>query len=216
MYGLTEAFRSTYLPPADIGRKATSIGKAIPETEIFIVNERGERCRPGEPGILVHRGPTVSLGYWNRPEDTARVIRRNPLIPEGEGADLVCYSGDLVVEDEEGFFHFVGRKDAMIKSAGHRISPTEVEEVLMASGDFSQVAVIGLPDAVLGQRVHAVGVAFRPKASCAAALAHCAESLPAFMCPREIELVDTLPLSPNGKVNYGALVRQRAAPEEAL
>jgi acyl-CoA ligase (AMP-forming) (exosortase A-associated) len=158
MYGLTEAFRSTFLPPEDIDRRPTSIGKAIPECEIFAIRPDGQRAAVGEPGILVHRGPTVSLGYWKRPEDTARVLRPNPLIPAGCGGDIVCYSGDLVVEDEDGYFHFVGRDDAMIKSSGYRISPTEVEEVLMATGHFRQIAVIGLPDRLVGQRVHAVAV----------------------------------------------------------
>ncbi len=146
MYGLTEAFRSTYLPPEEIDRRPTSIGKAIPECEVFAVKPDGQRAKPGEPGILVHRGPTVSLGYWNRPEDTAAVLRQHPFRPAAQGGEIVCYSGDLVVEDEEGFFSFVGRADAMIKSSGYRISPTEVEEVLMATGAFRQVAVIGLPD----------------------------------------------------------------------
>jgi amino acid adenylation domain-containing protein len=157
MYGLTEAFRSTFLPPDEIDRRPTSIGRAIPECEVFAVTPEGRRARPGEPGILVHRGPTVSLGYWNRPDDTARVLRPNPLRNAHQGADLVCYSGDLVVEDADGFFTFVGRDDAMIKSSGHRISPTEVEDALMATGAFRQVAVIGLPDPLLGQKVQTAG-----------------------------------------------------------
>ncbi len=213
MYGLTEAFRSTYLPPAEIDRRPTSIGKAIPECEIFLVNAQGQRCAPGEAGMLVHRGPTVSLGYWNRPEDTARVLRQNPLIPPDQGADIVCYSGDLATQDEDGFFYFVGRNDAMIKSAGHRISPTEVEEVLMATAQFTQVAVIGLPDAAAGQRVHAVAVA-ADGADVALALARCAEALPTFMVPRQIELVAELPLSQNGKVDYKALVAARTVTGE--
>jgi acyl-CoA ligase (AMP-forming) (exosortase A-associated) len=214
MYGLTEAFRSTYLPPAEIERRPTSMGIAIPECEIFLVNEAGERCAPGEPGMIVHRGPTVSLGYWNRPDDTARVLRQNPLIPAEQGADIVCYSGDLALQDEDGFFYFVGRNDAMIKSVGHRISPTEVEEALMATGEFSQIAVIGLPDPIAGQRVHAVAVAAGDGdgADMAKALAAASEALPAYMVPREIELVDALPLSQNGKVDYKALVAERAEP----
>ena len=210
MYGLTEAFRSTYLPPAEIDQRPTSMGIAIPECEVFLVNEDGQRCQPGEPGMIVHRGPTVSLGYWNRPEDTARVLRQNPLIPADQGADLVCYSGDLALQDEDGFFYFVGRNDAMIKSVGQRISPTEVEEALMATGQFSQIAVIGLPDPMAGQRVHAVATAAGDGADIAKALAAAAEALPAYMVPREIELVDALPLSQNGKVDYKALVAERA------
>jgi acyl-CoA synthetase (AMP-forming)/AMP-acid ligase II len=181
----------------------------------MVINEQGKPCKPGEPGILVHRGPTVSLGYWQRPEETAKVLRPNPLKSPHQGVDTVCYSGDLVRTDEEGFLYFVGRNDAMIKSGGYRISPTEVEEALMAGGAFRQVAVIGLPDDVLGNRVHAVavGVTDNPNAtteSVAECLRRCARALPAFMVPREIELVSMLPLSPNGKTDYKALRAQRS------
>ena len=170
MYGLTEAFRSTFLPPDEIDRRPTSIGKAIPECEIFIVTAEGQRAKPGEPGILVHRGPTVSLGYWNRPEDTAKVLRPHPFIPATLGGETVCYSGDLAVEDEDGFFSFVARNDAMIKSSGYRISPTEVEESLMSTGLFQQVAVIGLPDPFAGEKVHAVATAANQNIDVSAAL----------------------------------------------
>ena len=210
MYGLTEAFRSTFLPPEELERRPNSIGKAIPECEVFAVTPEGRRTRPGEPGILVHRGPTVSLGYWQRPEDTARVLRPNPLRPPEQGGEIVCYSGDLVVEDEDGFLSFVGRQDTMIKSAGYRISPTEVEEAAMASGAFRQVAVIGLPDPVAGQRVHAVAVPLEGEADVAAVLGTLAADLPAYMVPREIELVEALPTTPNGKVDYPKLLQERS------
>lgn len=210
MYGLTEAFRSTYLSPEEVDRRPTSIGKAIPECEVFVVRADGQRARPGEPGILVHRGPTVSLGYWNRPEDTARVLRANPFRPPAQGGDTLCWSGDLVVEDEDGFLYFAGRDDAMIKSAGHRISPTEVEEVLMASGRFRQVAVIGLPDPWVGQKVHAVAVAAAEGVDTAAVLRSASAQLPPYMVPARIELIDALPATPNGKVDYKRLVAERA------
>src|SRR5690606_34785236 len=130
----------------ELDRRPGSIGKAIPECEIFIVTEAGTRAAPGEPGILVHRGPTVSLGYWNRPEETAKVLKQHPFHSGETGGEIVCYSGDLAVQDDEGFFSFIGRNDAMIKSSGYRISPSEVEEAVMATGHFRQVAVIGLPD----------------------------------------------------------------------
>ena len=211
MYGLTEAFRSTYLPPNELEQRPASMGKAIPETEIFLLNDKGERCAPGEPGILHHRGPTVSLGYWNRPDATAHVLRVNPLLGEHEGADVVCYSGDLVTMDEEGYFYFVGRNDAMIKSGGYRISPSEVEEVLMATGEFAQAAVIGLPDATLGNRVHAVAVVAEGRDPDPEQVrAYCTEQLPQHMVPREVEFVDELPRSPNGKVDYKVLRAERA------
>jgi acyl-CoA ligase (AMP-forming) (exosortase A-associated) len=210
MYGLTEAFRSTFLPPDQVARRPTSIGKAIPECEVFPVTADGRRAKPGEPGILVHRGPTVSLGYWRRPEDTARVLKPNPLRAAHEGADVVCYSGDLVVEDEDGFLYFVGRQDAMIKSAGYRISPTEVEDDLMSTGAFRQVAVIGLPDEWVGQKVCAVGVALNGAVDTAAVLKQAAATLPGHMVPARIDVVDALPQTPNGKVDYKALVAERA------
>ena len=209
MYGLTEAFRSTFLPPEEVDRRPTSIGKAIPECEMLVVTADGRRAKPGEPGILVHRGPTVSLGYWNRPDATAEVLRPHPFRPPTEGGETVCYSGDLVTEDAEGFLYFVARNDAMIKSSGHRISPTEVEESLMATGAFQHVAVIGLPDAFAGQKVHAVGVA-TGEVDVAAVLQAAAEQLPAYMVPRAIELVERLPVTPNGKVDYVGLVRERS------
>lgn len=209
MYGLTEAFRSTYLPPEEVERRPTSIGKAIPECEMLVVTADGRRAAPGEPGILVHRGPTVSLGYWNRPDATAEVLRPHPFRPATEGGEIVCFSGDLVTEDAEGFLYFVARNDAMIKSSGHRISPTEVEECLMAMGHFQQVAVIGLPDPFAGQKVHAVAVALGPVDG-AAVLQAAAAELPPYMVPRELELVERLPVTPNGKVDYVGLVRERS------
>lgn len=216
MYGLTEAFRSTYLPPQELDQRPTSIGKAIPECEIFVLNKKGERAAPGEPGILIHRGPTVSMGYWRRPEETANVLRPNPLRDPTEGCDLVCYSGDLVRQDEDGFFYFMARNDAMIKSSGYRISPTEVEEQLMSSGAFHQVAVIGLPDPVVGQIVHAVAVPSGPETSVSDVLAGCANELPTYMVPRTIELVEKLPVSPNGKVDYKLLAAERNQQKEVV
>lgn len=211
MYGLTEAFRSTYLPPAEVDRRPTSIGKAIPECEVFLVSENGTPCKPGEEGILVHRGPTVSLGYWNRPEDTARVLRQHPFIPKDEGGDIVCYSGDRIRMDEEGYLYFVGRADAMIKSSGYRISPTEVEEVLVGSGLVAEAAVIGLRDSSIGERVHGICVALQGlEVDQQTLLDHCARQLPQHMLPRSIELVDALPRSPNGKVDYRSLKAARS------
>ncbi len=210
MYGLTEAFRSTYLPPEELLRRPTSIGKAIPECEVFPVTADGRRAKPGEPGTLVHRGPTVSLGYWRRPEDTARVLRSNPLKPVIEGGDTVCWSGDLVIEDEDGFLYFIGRQDAMIKSAGYRISPTEVEDVLMGTGAFRQIAVIGLPDDWIGQKVCAVGVPANGAVDVKSVLRTVSEKLPAHMVPSRLDVVPQLPQTPNGKVDYKILVTERA------
>ena len=210
MYGLTEAFRSTYLPPSELDRRPTSMGKAIPDTEILVLNEKGERCNPGEVGELVHRGPTVSMGYWGRPEDTNRVLRPNPVVPPELGdCERVCYSGDLVKMDEEGFLYYVGRRDTMIKSSGFRISPTEVEEVLFQTGKLRQAAVIGIPDTVLGQAIKAFVVP-REELNVEAEelLSYCGEKMPRYMVPKSVELLSELPKTTSGKVDYPALRRR--------
>ncbi len=210
MYGLTEAFRSTYLPPEELDRRPTSMGKAITDTEILVLNEQGQLCMPGEVGELVHRGPTVSLGYWNRPEDTARVLRPNPLLPPEMGdCERVCYSGDLVKMDEEGFLYFIGRRDTMIKSSGIRISPTEVEEVLFHTGKISGAAVIGVPDDLLGQTLKAFVVPREGESiNEDALLTICAEKMPRYMVPKAVEILNELPKTSSGKVDYPALRRR--------
>src|SRR5215470_16021702 len=210
MYGLTEAFRSTYLPPEELDRRPTSMGKAIPDTEILVLNDQGQPCKPGEPGELVHRGPTVSLGYWNRPEDTARALRPNPLLPPEMGdCEKVCYSGDLVKTDEDGYLYFIGRRDTMIKSSGFRISPTEVEEVLFQSGKLRQAAVIGIPDESLGQVIKAFVV---PREGDVLAvedlLDYCGGRMPRYMVPKAVEILSELPKTTSGKVDYPALRRR--------
>ena len=211
MYGLTEAFRSTYLPPAEVDRRPTSMGKAIPDTEILVINEQGKLCKPGEIGELVHRGPTVSMGYWNRPEDTNRALRPNPLLPPEVGdCERVCYSGDLVKTDEEGFLYYVGRRDTMIKSSGFRISPTEVEEVLLRSGELQLAAVIGIPDDVLGQAIKAFVVAREGSTTLDSEklLDYCGERMPRYMVPKVVEVLNELPKTTSGKVDYPALRRR--------
>ena len=210
MYGLTEAFRSTYLPPEELDRRPTSMGKAIPDTEILVIKEDGKLCEPGEIGELVHRGPTVSLGYWNRPEDTARALRPNPVLsPEMGDCERVCYSGDLVKTDDEGFLYFVGRRDTMIKSSGFRISPTEIEEVLFQTGKLRGAAAIGIPDDVLGQvvKVFVVAKDGTPLDS-QELLSICAEKMPRYMVPKFLEVLEELPKTSSGKVDYPALRRR--------
>ena len=210
MYGLTEAFRSTYLPPSELDQRPTSMGKAIPDTEILVLNEEGKPCKPGEVGELVHRGPTVSMGYWGRPEDTARALRPNPLLPPELGdCERVCYSGDLVKVDEDGFLYYVGRRDTMIKSSGFRISPTEVEEVLYKSDRVRGAAVIGIPDEVLGQSIKAfVVLSNGNRLDTEALLAYCAEHMPRYMVPKVVEVLDEMPKTSSGKVDYPALRRR--------
>ena len=209
MYGLTEAFRSTYLPPEELDRRPTSIGKAIPNTEILVVNDQDQPCRPGEIGELVHRGPTVSSGYWGQSKLNAEVFRFHPFLSAKlGGSEKVCYSGDLVKMDDEGFLYFVGRRDSMIKSSGYRISPSEVEEVLLQCEELQAAAVIGIPDKVLGQHIKAFVVprntnAIQPENL----IAFCGERLPRYMVPKSVEIIDELPKTGNGKIDYTALRR---------
>jgi acyl-CoA ligase (AMP-forming) (exosortase A-associated) len=207
MYGLTEAFRSTYLPPEELDRRPTSMGRAIPDTEILVLHEDGSRCKPGEIGELVHRGPTVSMGYWGRREDTDRVLRRNPLLPSELGdCERVCYSGDLVKMDEDGFLYYVGRRDTMIKSSGFRVSPTEVEEALFKSGKLRGAAVIGIPDEILGQAIKAFVVARDgEQIDTGQLMGECSLRLPRYMLPKVIEVLEELPKTSSGKVDYPAL-----------
>ena len=186
------------------------MGKAIPDTEILVLNEQGQLCKPGEAGELVHRGPTVSLGYWNRPEDTARALRPNPILPAEMGdCEKVCYSGDLVKMDEEGFLYFIGRRDTMIKCSGFRISPTEVEEVLFQTGKLRGAAVIGVPDDMLGQSIKAFVVARDGETLDVDTLLEiCADKMPRYMVPKAVEVLSDLPKTSSGKVDYPALRRR--------
>jgi acyl-CoA ligase (AMP-forming) (exosortase A-associated) len=211
MYGLTEAFRSTYLPPGELVRRGVSMGKAIPDTEILVVNDAGHRCEPGEVGELVHHGPTVALGYWGQQELTAAVWRPHPFPAPGlVDVPKVVYSGDLVRTDEAGFLYFVGRRDNQIKCSGFRISPTEVEDVLCRSGSVQEAAVIGVPNAVLGEHIKAF---VTPREGTAVVdirdlLSFCSARMPRHMVPQSIEVVVDLPTTPSGKIDYSAL-RQR-------
>jgi acyl-CoA ligase (AMP-forming) (exosortase A-associated) len=213
MYGLTEAFRSTYLPPDELDRRPTSMGKAIPNTEIMLVGDNGQRCGPGETGELVHRGPTVSLGYWGQPELTSRVLRPNPFLPPDlRDTERVCYSGDLVSMDEDGFLYFVGRRDNQIKSSGFRVSPTEVEEALFKAGQLRHAAVIGIPDEVLGQRIAAFVV---PQEGATVdadqLLIDVSTMLPRHMVPKTVEVVGDLPKTASGKIDYPTLRKRELA-----
>jgi amino acid adenylation domain-containing protein len=204
MYGLSEAFRSTYLPPEEVDHRPASMGRAIPETEILVVDADGRECGPDEAGELVHAGPTVALGYWNRPEATAAVYRRHPLRPQS--AERVVYSGDLVRRDREGFLYFVGRRDQQIKSHGFRVSPEEVEEILHRSGLVAEAVVRGVPDEIAGQAIEAHVVPRAPDGfTSEALLAYCAGVMPRYMLPKRIEVHANLPRTSSGKVDRKAV-----------
>ena len=208
MYGLTEAFRSTFLPPEEVERRPDSIGKAIPNAEIMVVREDGSPCAPGEPGELVHRGSLVSLGYWNDPAKTAERFKPAPGQPAGiVHPELAVWSGDTVRADEDGFLYFVGRKDDMIKTSGYRVSPTEVEEVIYASGLVAEAAAIGIAHRNLGEAVVAVVQPHdNQPVDTPALLNHCKQALPNFMVPMEVVSREALPRNPNGKIDRKRLV----------
>lgn len=212
MYGLTEAFRSTYLPPEQIDIRPDSIGKAIPNAEILVVREDGSPCAPHEPGELVHRGSLVAMGYWNDPAKTAERFKPAPnqltALPLTE---IAVWSGDTVTMDEEGYLYFVGRKDDMIKTSGYRISPTEIEEVVYASGLIKEAAAIGIEHENLGQAVVVVvNVENIATFDQQALLNLCKTHLPNFMVPAKIEVLPVLPKNPNGKIDRKALAQQFA------
>jgi len=212
MYGLTEAFRSTYLPPEELDRRPDSMGKAIPNAEIMVVREDGSHCAPNEPGELVHRGALVALGYWNDPEKTAERFKPAPGRPgEIPLTEMAVWSGDTVGADEQGYLYFIGRRDEMIKTSGYRVSPNEVEEVVYASGLVGEAAAVGVPHPALGQAivVFAAPSDSGAEPSAEAITAACQRDLPSFMVPTRVEVrAQPLPRNPNGKID-----RKRLATE---
>ena len=212
MYGLTEAFRSTYLPPAEVDRRSDSIGKAIPNAEILVLREDGSPCAPHEPGELVHRGALVGMGYWNDPEKTAERYKPLPLNAPGREAGLVLpeiavFSGDTVRMDEDGFLYFIGRRDEMMKTSGYRVSPTEVEEILYATRMVGECVAFGVDHETLGQAIQVIVTApAGHEIDTAALLAECRVRMPAYMVPAGIEVRDgPLPRNPNGKIDRKTL-----------
>ncbi|MFC7387126.1 AMP-binding protein [Sphaerisporangium rhizosphaerae] len=212
MYGLTEAFRSTYLPPELIDARPGSMGRAIPDTEILVLDEAGRPCAPGETGELVHRGPTVAAGYWKDPEATAKVFRPHPFAVRGSAPEYVVYSGDYVRRDEEGFLYYVGRRDEQFKSRGFRVNPMEIEAGLLASGLVAEAVVF--PDGQVGDdtRITAVVVPNDPESFTVEVLdSYCRSALPVHQHPHRFAVLDRLPRSSSGKVDRMAARANAAA-----
>ena len=206
MYGLTEAFRSTYLPPAKFAAKMGSIGQQIPNAQVFAIKPGIGIAGPGEQGELVHAGPLVSMGYWEKPEVTAEKIRPCDELVHLIGDAPVVWSGDLVRVDEDGDMWFVSRMDEMIKTLGFRLSPTEVEDALSQSGLVSDVVAWGVEDADLGQAVH-VSVTYLADAEEQALIAHCARTMPHYMRPQRIHAwPGAMPRTASGKLDRPAVI----------
>ncbi|MDT1061320.1 AMP-binding protein [Paracoccus sp. CPCC 101403] len=216
MYGLTEAFRSTYLAPGKFTQKMGSIGRQIPNAQVFAIKHGVGVAGPGEQGELVHAGPLVSLGYWEKPDLTAQKIRPCPELSHLIGDQPVVYSGDLVRVDEEGDLWFVSRLDEMIKTLGFRLSPTEVEDALSQSGLVAEVVAYGVEDDDLGQAVHAA-VTYLPEATESGLVVHCARAMPHYMRPRRIHAWQGLmPRTPSGKLDRPAIIAAARAAAVAM
>jgi acyl-CoA ligase (AMP-forming) (exosortase A-associated) len=210
MYGLTEAFRSTFLDPALIDTHPTSMGKAIPHAEILVVNDAGEIAADDEEGELVHCGPLVAQGYW---QDAGRTAERyKPAPAASRYGGMAVWSGDRVRRDPQGLLYFVGRRDAMIKSAGNRISPQEIEEAALATGLVAEAVALGIPDERLGQAVHLIVRASAAQLDAEEKLPRILmQELPNFMQPKVIHWRAAMPISPNGKIDRTGLYAELAA-----
>ncbi len=197
MYGLTECKRVFYLPPEELEKRPSSVGKAMPNTEAYIVDGKCEEItEAGKPGELVVRGANVMKGYWNLPEETAKALRPGPYPGE-----KVLYTGDLFKKDEEGYLYFLARKDDIIKTAGHMVSPKEVENILCEREDVIEAAVVGVEDEILGQAIKAfVHLAETSEATERDIIRFCYEHLEDFAVPKYVNFCQSLPRTYTGKV----------------
>jgi len=207
MYGLTEAFRSTYLDPALVDCHPTSMGRAVPFAEVLVIDDVGEVCADGEEGELVHCGPLVAQGYWRDPERTAERFRPAPAASRYGG--MAVWSGDRVRRDADGLLYFSGRRDAMIKSAGNRISPQEIEAAALATGLVREALALGVPDTRLGQAIHLVVRAVPDAPDAEAELPRkLLQMLPNFMQPKIFHWRDAMPIGPTGKIDRTRLLAE--------
>jgi acyl-CoA synthetase (AMP-forming)/AMP-acid ligase II len=196
MHGLTECLRTTYLPPEEIGRRPTSVGKGMHNVQLWIENSEGKKLSAGETGELVVFGPNLMNGYWNDPENTDKVLRYNTYV----GAKAL-YSGDLFTMDEDGFFYFVARADEVIKCKGMKVSPLEVEDVIYRLEEVQEVRVMGVPDNLLGQAIRAELVLKKGcELNAETVREHCRKHLEEYKLPQAVEFVESLPKSAGGKI----------------
>lgn len=210
-YGMTETFRSTYLPPDEVDRRPDCMGLPMPGTEILVLREDLTTCAPGEIGELVHRGPTVALGYWNDPAATAAVFRPNPLRPSGTpDAERVVFSGDLVRRDPDGFLYYVSRRDRVIKTLGFRVGPDEIADVLLSSSEITECVVTTEADPQRGDRIVAF-VVLAAGGSMERLQRFTRLELPGYMQPARIAAVEAMPRLASGKYDLAAL-REPAVP----
>lgn len=207
MYGQTEASaRLSYLSPDDLHKKHGSVGKAIPGVMLQVINEKNEMVKPGETGEIVAAGENIMTGYWEKPEETAKVLRNGRL-----------YTGDLATVDEEGYIYILSRKSDMIKSGAHRIAPREIEEVILEHPDVFEAAVVGMEDAILGEAIHAYVVM---KEGCACTekelMRWCSENLPTYKIPKGFHFAESLPKTESGKIKKHELKKNYSHAEVSL
>jgi acyl-CoA ligase (AMP-forming) (exosortase A-associated) len=211
MYGLTEAFRSTFLDPAQVDARPDSIGKAIPNAQVLVLRPDGSLCEPMESGELVHLGPTVTLGYWRDPQRTSERFKPITGFPEGLPFESTAvWSGDQVYRDHDGYLYFIGRTDEMIKTSGYRVSPTELEEVVYRTGLITECLAFGVDHGELGQAIGLIG--FHPEKSQHQEImngikAQLQEHLPRYMWPTHVHLQDIpFPRNANGKLDRPLII----------
>lgn len=201
MYGLSECKRVSYLPPEQLDIRPLSVGRGMPNEEVYLIDEEGNRLPNGHTGELVIRGSHVMRGYWGKPEETAKCLKPGPYPGE-----QVLYTGDIFRTDEEGYLYFVGRKDDIIKSRGEKVSPREIENVIGSLEGVLESAVIGVSDPVLGQAVKAFvvqkeGYRYTEKDI----IRHCLARLENFMVPKRVVFMPSLPKTNTGKISKSTL-----------
>ncbi len=217
MYGLTESFRSTYLPFSEIFNRPGSIGKAVPEVEILVLNERGKRCQPGEKGELIHRGAFVTYGYLNNPELNEKKFVRLNMFDKTCLPEVAVRSGDQVSTDEEGYIYFHGRMDMQIKSSGYRISPDEVAQAVLSTPGIAQAVVFGLPDETMGEAIHLAYETYDGKKIATIEIKrHAKASLASYAIPHHYHFYEKIKLNPNGKIDFAFLKRDASGSSDTL
>lgn len=216
MYGQTETLRSSYLPYDLVDQRPGSMGRAMPEVELFVLDENGKPCPPGRDGVLVHRGACTFLGYWDAPDATSKVLKPLPSSLTSTPGELAVWTGDVVKQDEDGFLYFVGRNDDMIKTAGYRVGPQEIEDVLYRIPHIKEVVAFGVPDEILGHRIKAVAtlVEGSEQVSAASLVEACRKELPDYMAPTEIQIVEELPRTTTGKPQRGLIAQRYGSPTQ--
>lgn len=208
MYGLTEAFRSTYLDPDQLDQRPDSIGKAIPNVEIMVLDKHGKQVGPNEQGQLVHRGALITRGYWKNPEKTNQVFKPNPVLdPHNQHLETVVYSGDIVRQDTEGFIYYVGRTDHMIKTKGYRVSPTEVEELFKNMEGIADCVATGYESKEdINLRVFLL--LNSQKLSPEKIMKQCRRLFAFYLVPDDYVILKNFPLTPNGKVDRAMIIQE--------